>query len=280
MLDFAKRFFLESQIETWASLALIGLVLERLIQPGLKARANSTWLNIRYGVIYALAIFVITPSLGICLNYIRQKTGTGFINLDYFSVGIVQQCGAAILLIIITDFFYYWLHRAQHTFGWLWHQHVVHHSDEALNATTAARHNWLEFVFQALAVSLPMSIFFKLSPINIWFISSFVGAYGWFIHANVKIGFGRLSWLACSPQLHRIHHSTEPQHSDKNFAAYFPVWDVLFGTYYAPAKNEYPPTGVKGVEIKTVTKLATYPFSQWLSAVRGLLRSVVAPLRL
>ncbi|MBK8742853.1 MAG: hypothetical protein IPM02_26780 [Betaproteobacteria bacterium] len=37
-----------------------------------------------------------------------------------------------------------------------------------------------------------------------------------------------------SPAAHRIHHSIEQPHRDRNFAALFPVWDVLFGTYVRP----------------------------------------------
>ena len=247
----------------------IGLVLEMIIQPGHKPQTSNTWLNIRYGVVYALAIFLISPGLGTGLNYILQKTGTGFISLDVFSSdSIVQQIGAGVVLLIVTDFFYYWLHRAQHTFDWLWEQHVVHHSDEALNISTSARHHWLEFVFQALAVSIPVSILFKLSPVGMWIVSSFVGAYGWLNHMNVKVGFGPLSWLACSPQLHRIHHSILEQHRDKNFAAYFPVWDVVFGTYYHPAKNEYPDTGVRDVHITTISEANLYPFKRWAHRLR------------
>jgi sterol desaturase/sphingolipid hydroxylase (fatty acid hydroxylase superfamily) len=250
----------ESPIGTWAAMAAVGLAIELIIN----RKPSSAWLNIRYAIVYALAIFLISPSLGTAINALLQKTGAGFIRLDFFSEGLVPQIGAGIVLLIVTDFFYYWLHRSQHTFEWLWHQHAVHHSDEAVNVSTSARHHWLEFVFQALAVSVPMSILFKLSPVSMWAVSSFVGAYGWFNHMNVRLGFGPVSWLACSPQLHRIHHSSLPHHHDRNFAAYFPVWDVLFGTYYHPANNEYPPTGVEGLQIKTVAEANLYPFKRWI----------------
>lgn len=268
-IDLVVRFYAEGPIKTWAILTIIGIVIESVVTPGRYVTSN-TWLNIRYGIVYALAIFFISPSVSICVNYILQKIGAGFINLDFFSpTSIVQQVNLAVLILIVTDFFYYWLHRAQHSFGWLWHQHAVHHSDEALNITTSARHHWLEFIFQAIAISIPMSIIFKMSPISMWAVSSFVGAYGWFNHMNVKLGFGKLSWLACSPQLHRIHHSSQPEHIDKNFAAYFPVWDVLFGTYYHPAKDEYPRTGVDGIKITSATEAALYPFKKWATAMLG-----------
>jgi sterol desaturase/sphingolipid hydroxylase (fatty acid hydroxylase superfamily) len=76
--------------------------------------------------------------------------------------------------------------------------------------------------------------------------------------------------LWCGPQIHRIHHSVLPQHRDKNYAVWFPLWDVLFGTYYHPARDEFPPTGVKGeTEIKSLWEAETYTLRQWWKFLRG-----------
>lgn len=42
----------------------------------------------------------------------------------------------AFLLLLTFDFFYYWFHRAQHEWPWLWQVHKLHHSDRALNVTS------------------------------------------------------------------------------------------------------------------------------------------------
>ncbi len=49
--------------------------------------------------------------------------------------------------------------------------------------------------------------------------------------------------MVCGPQVHRIHHSTRREHRDRNFAQYFPFLDRVFGSYYTPARHEFPPTG-------------------------------------
>ena len=36
----------------------------------------------------------------------------------------------------------------------------------------------------------------------------------------------------------------EPQHKDRNFAAFFPIWDILFRTFYFPKRDEFPDTGI------------------------------------
>jgi hypothetical protein len=54
-----------------------------------------------------------------------------------------------------------------------------------------------------------------------------------------------------NPQYHRIHHSVEPQHLNKNFCRIFPVFDVIFGTAWRPGKDEFPVTGLMPRETAT-----------------------------
>lgn len=96
------------------------------------------------------------------------------------------------------------------------------------------------------------------------FLGATVSMAGILIHSNVRIGFGRFGWLVGNPQNHRIHHSRLPEHTDKNFAQLFPLWDVIFGTYHWPRGDEYPPTGLSdGEHINTVGKSLIYPFLSW-----------------
>jgi sterol desaturase/sphingolipid hydroxylase (fatty acid hydroxylase superfamily) len=55
------------------------------------------------------------------------------------------------------------------------------------------------------------------------------------VHANVGWSFGPLGRLLACPRFHRWHHTSAVEGRDKNFAGVFPLWDVLFGTYFAPA---------------------------------------------
>jgi sterol desaturase/sphingolipid hydroxylase (fatty acid hydroxylase superfamily) len=62
-------------------------------------------------------------------------------------------------------------------------------------------------------------------------------------HANLRTNYGVLKHVVVTPQSHRIHHSIESRHQDKNFGVIFTVWDRLFGTLYAHY-DEYPETGI------------------------------------
>ncbi|KAJ3267920.1 hypothetical protein HDV01_003720, partial [Terramyces sp. JEL0728] len=47
---------------------------------------------------------------------------------------------------VATDFCYYWFHRMAHEVNFMWAGHVIHHSSEYYNLSTALRHS----VFQEL----------------------------------------------------------------------------------------------------------------------------------
>ncbi|MBL8512917.1 MAG: sterol desaturase family protein, partial [Betaproteobacteria bacterium] len=81
----------------------------------------------------------------------------------------------------------------------------------------------------------------------------------------LRVSFGSLTGVFAGPQYHRIHHSILHQHLNKNFAAMFPVWDRLFGTQYLPASNEFPPTGIVGVEHTDLGGTLLSPFREWAS---------------
>jgi sterol desaturase/sphingolipid hydroxylase (fatty acid hydroxylase superfamily) len=63
-------------------------------------------------------------------------------------------------------------------------------------------------------------------------------------HANVRTNLGVLRYVVVTPQSHRVHHSVEARHHDKNFGAFLSVWDRLFKTHYIGDDDEYPATGL------------------------------------
>jgi sterol desaturase/sphingolipid hydroxylase (fatty acid hydroxylase superfamily) len=142
------------------------------------------------------------------------------------------------------DFFQYWFHRWQHVSPALWPSHRVHHSDDRLSTTTALRRSVLEllliFAFVLVPTVVVVGVDETAAPI------AFAIFYGWgfFNHANVRLSLGRLTPVLSGPQWHRIHHGVAPKYRDRNFAAYFPIFDIVFGTYRAPRAGEYPTTGV------------------------------------
>ena len=92
----------------------------------------------------------------------------------------------------------------------------------------------------------------------------FFSAWTFFIHANLRLELGPFSWILAGPQVHRIHHSKMLQHFDQNFAAFFPIWDVLFHTYHHPQRGEFPPTGVRDErDVDRLVEAVLLPFREW-----------------
>lgn len=168
------------------------------------------------------------------------------------------------------DFLFYWYHRAQHRIGVLWPLHELHHTDQALNATTSFRTIWLESPIQAALLSVPAGLIIGFDRRSALILPVLYTVWLLFAHANLRINMGFLTPWICGPQLHRIHHSNLAEHHNKNFAQFFPCIDVLFGTYYRPRRNEFPTTGIpQRKEPATLSELTIGPFQPWVASLTG-----------
>ncbi|SIT42816.1 Fatty acid hydroxylase [Paraburkholderia ribeironis] len=146
--------------------------------------------------------------------------------------------------IVIGDFLYYWFHRAQHTFGFLWRFHQVHHSIREMNVWNANMHI-SEELLRPLVVTLPMALLIDFHPPFLWsLVGMLILIQGTFEHADTRVSLGPLSYLFADNRFHRIHHSIELRHYNRNFAAVVTLWDVLFGTAHFPKKGEWPKVGL------------------------------------
>ena len=150
---------------------------------------------------------------------------------------------SATVLMLAADLIFYWVHRAQHRCEWLWAMHSFHHSDDDLNVTSSSRHYWIEKPFWVLFY-VPLGLIFRISPDVATAYGFMFTFFAMFPHMNIRLELGPLTRIVLGPQLHRIHHSVYREHFNTNFAGAFPVWDLVFGTYRAPGRGEFPPTGV------------------------------------
>jgi sterol desaturase/sphingolipid hydroxylase (fatty acid hydroxylase superfamily) len=161
----------------------------------------------------------------------------------------------------VSDFLYYWMHRAQHRFGWFWRFHRVHHSIGEMNATNSY-HHVAEDLFQFVAVTIPLSFLLGVEsgPVP-WLVIVVLNTHSYFIHSTTRLNIGPLRYVFTDNRVHRIHHSTEDRHLNKNFSTTTPLWDVLFGTAYFPRRDEWPAVGLIDVaEPKTVRQYLLMPF--------------------
>jgi sterol desaturase/sphingolipid hydroxylase (fatty acid hydroxylase superfamily) len=252
------------EFQILAGVIIVGLVLEKLI-PGRRQGFGSTRLNILYSILIVLFIVVIGPFQIFLAEVIADTFGLrNVFDLTFDPRSTVFLSIAAVLIAsLIKDFFFYWFHRLQHTNTFLWQVHLLHHSDRTLNVTTNNRAHVFEHLFVPFFMSLPMIALFNLPTPALYLLSIVPTIWSNVVHMNIRVGFGPVWWLLTSPQWHRIHHSIRPEHRDKNFAVWFPIWDVLFGTAYVPKKDEYPETGVEDVEVSNLAQAFLLPFVGW-----------------
>ncbi|MEO5670784.1 MAG: sterol desaturase family protein, partial [Ramlibacter sp.] len=142
------------------------------------------------------------------------------------------------------DFCYYWFHRAQHAWPFLWRFHRLHHSDISISSTSSFRHHWMEETFRYFVIAIPLYMLFGRPTEYAPFIGLTIGAFGLFIHANIRLDMGPLTHVIIGPRYHRMHHSIAETEINRNFATFFPIWDRVFGTQALPRKNENPDTGI------------------------------------
>ena len=238
----------------FGTMALIGLVyagffvLERL-RPVEKTDWSSLWLNVRLALVLQAVILV----LAIWLQPVLAKAasawlpdGVAFIRTGSYGA-FWQQAALFVVYLLAYDFLYYWLHRAQHRSDALWSIHKLHHSEQHVNVTTTLRVHWLEEVMKAVVIVFPVALLFDAIPSAGW-LAAVLGLWLFFVHANLRVSFGPLSWLLTSPAAHRIHHTLDHAEANSNFAVIFPIWDILFGTYRRPIAGVWPKTGVIGEE--------------------------------
>ena len=162
-----------------------------------------------------------------------------------------------LVLVAIADFLAYWRHRAEH--AWLWRIHVVHHAPRELHAANDIAHPF-QAVYNFAFIAIPLSLIQIDGPEAPFMVGGIVTLASMYIHSPVEWHLGPLRRVIVDNRFHRIHHSLEPRHFDKNFGIFLSLWDHLFGTAYEPG-GEWPAVGVAGTKPpRTVGDYLGLPF--------------------
>lgn len=151
-----------------------------------------------------------------------------------------------ILAFVIFDFFIYLQHVFFHKIPVLWKLHQVHHADLDLDVTSGLRFHTIEIV---ASMFIKYALVVTVGPplLAIFLFEIILNACSMFNHSNVKIpNFidKSLRWIIVTPDMHRIHHSTENKEINSNFGFNLTWWDRLLGTYVAE-----PQLGQKNMNI-------------------------------
>ncbi|MBB5871659.1 sterol desaturase/sphingolipid hydroxylase (fatty acid hydroxylase superfamily) [Allocatelliglobosispora scoriae] len=131
--------------------------------------------------------------------------------------------------LIAQDFFYYWSHRSHHRIRLLWASHVVHHSSQRFNLSTALRQSWTGFT--GFFFYLPL-VALGVHPAALAFCQGINLVYQFWIHTERIDKMPRwFEYVFNTPSHHRVHHASQGGYLDRNFGGILIVWDRMFGSF-------------------------------------------------
>ncbi|SFG80526.1 sterol desaturase family protein [Neptunomonas qingdaonensis] len=147
-----------------------------------------------------------------------------------------------ILGILVIDFLGWMHHLVRHKVPVFWDFHAIHHSQTKMNPFTNERVHPLDVLIARIIKYIP-ALFFE-DAISVGFSYLVLHAFlDRLNHSNIRTNLGVFRYLLVTPQSHRVHHSKQKEHYDKNFGVTLSIWDYCFGTQVRDY-SVYPKTGV------------------------------------
>lgn len=247
---FGGDLLAETPLGVWAAAVTVWTTIE--IAAGDRSSWRERGANLFAGALVLLSMWAMLPGLSAIVRGLLSPIGWKPLVLDAH----LPSWAAAVVFLAFYDVAYYWFHRAQHALPALWRIHAIHHSSTELTASSYARQHALEHALQTVCVLTPILPFVALTPAGFAWVAVIGAVLQFGAHAAVPVSLGR--WLI-SPRQHRVHHSDDRTLSSSNFAAFFPILDVVFGTYRPPQTVET--TGLhSGRRLTRITDILLAPF--------------------
>jgi sterol desaturase/sphingolipid hydroxylase (fatty acid hydroxylase superfamily) len=173
-----------------------------------------------------------------------------------------------VLLFFADDFSYYWYHRGHHRVRLFWATHVVHHSSQHYNFSTALRQDWSPF--SATLFWLWEALFFP--PWMVFLAIAWNLLYQFTLHTEVVRTLPRpIEFIFNTPSHHRVHHGSQERYLDRNYAGILIIWDRMFGTF-EPETERVRYGLTKNIDTFNPVRVAYHEFAAIVRDVRGATR--------
>jgi sterol desaturase/sphingolipid hydroxylase (fatty acid hydroxylase superfamily) len=215
--------------------------------------------NLSLTILNTIVMAMVFGFITVTIAAATQSEGWGLLSLTTWPPWMQVVAG-----VLMLDLWTWGWHHCNHRISLLWRFHRVHHSDDAMDVTTAARFHMGELAMSAI-VKLPFIVLTGIDPITLLAHESILAAVSQFHHSLISIGSldGLLKWLIVTPQMHRIHHSRLITETNSNYASILSIWDRLFGTYCGVLSQPGEPTGLDEWDAdswQTVSGMLKTPF--------------------
>ena len=219
------------------------LILERL-WPAAESQSRFS-----LGLLVDFVWFCLSPAILVLivlpfedgLRWVYGSLGLGAASL-LASLPLLAQM---VIVALLSDFMAWVAHVVRHKSSFVWEFHKIHHAQEELNYFSTVRLHPVDEITIVAVRFLPFAMLdtnVAVPAFTVWLTVSRV--YTMFTHSNIRTNLGPLKYILVTPQSHRVHHSSRPEHQDKNFANVFAIWDFIFGTQVLDF-DVYPITGVE-----------------------------------
>jgi sterol desaturase/sphingolipid hydroxylase (fatty acid hydroxylase superfamily) len=197
----------------------------------------------------------------------------------FLRVGLLAQMpvwSQFVVASVVMDGVLYWTHRAMHASPALWAFHSVHHSSREMTALANFRFHAGDVLLRGLAQFVPGLVLGV--PVWIWLPTVWIQvALDGLAHSGLGWSYGPLGRVLVSPGFHRVHHSADALHRDRNFGMTYSFWDRVFGTA-APDTSEPAAYGVPGFAAPdSFLRQLAHPFVALAASARAARRSAAVP---
>jgi sterol desaturase/sphingolipid hydroxylase (fatty acid hydroxylase superfamily) len=190
---------------------------------------TARWVNnLALVVINTLLVRLLFPMAAVGIALIVSEQQIGLLNLIE-----IHPIAAVTLSVILLDCAIYWQHRLMHTMPLLWRMHRVHHADPEFDVTTGLRFHPLEIIVSMIYKTLIIALL-GAPVLAVLIFELLLNAGSLFNHGNINLSAkidAALRRVIVTPDMHRIHHSTDAIESNRNFGFALSWWDYLFGSY-------------------------------------------------
>jgi sterol desaturase/sphingolipid hydroxylase (fatty acid hydroxylase superfamily) len=266
----------------WLLLPQIPFIIVEQLRPVGNA---PSWRDYAMNILISLSTALLSLPLGIVAGLwssrLRHVLPWTPISFTFHKLDAVPFVGHGLTIVamimaplFIHDCWFYWSHRIEHKVPILWEFHKIHHSDERMNTSTWARDHFLQeswrSFFSVFTLGLIVDLSLREAGEAALYSTMFLVGLSMFYHSAIRVQLPWLDRVLVTPQVHRIHHSVDTEHHNRNFADALPIFDIVFGTYYRPAREEFPATGL-GPDSPAPRSLFSAQFGPVLAVARSLI---------
>ena len=217
----------------------IAIALSEKVAPRrilLKSKFKRWISNFGMQIIDVAVLRFIFPIFPFGVAVICVQRGWGLLNY-YHTI----QPLALFIGILVLDFIIYLQHRVFHIAPVFWRVHMVHHTDQDIDVSTAVRFHPLEIIL-SLLIKFTAVAAIGAPPLSVLIFEVMLNGASMFNHGNIKIPLyidRVIRMVLVTPDMHRVHHSVITRETNSNYGFSFSWWDRLLGTYKAQPQEGY-----------------------------------------